>query len=267
MSMKDSTVFRGRFRRRGQSIVEFALMAPILLILLSGIFEFGFMFSSYLSVIDAARNSARFSSDSAYDHPDPVTDCDKTTDFYRLTACLAILELADEQPTIMLCLPDPKRPATENCNPGDTFSGDEKDKFDDIIISVFSVLREDQSDPMGSSEAGLYTAITRFPDNTGEQGWSYAADLVLQDQVKERKGLHASQFSSTQVSAMLYHRWNPEAGKWEQANSTGYLMVEINYHYWQALAMPWFTQFVKNPVLFRVYSIWPLTSAEPTSTT
>jgi hypothetical protein len=259
MSMKESRISRRTFRRRGQSIVEFAMMAPILLILLSGIFEFGFMFSSYLAIIDSARNSARFSSDSAYDNTDPEKTCSATTDFYRLTACLAVSELTDEQPTIQLCLPN--SPVTENCDPTDW------ENNDDIIISVFSVLSEDRGDPEGSSLAGLYTEITRFPGAAGEQGWSYAVDLNNIDQGDSpRSEIHASKFRSDDIETMLWKRVDPDTGDWTQANSTGYLLVEINYHYYQALAMPWFTQFVPNPVLFRVYSIWPLTSAEPTST-
>ncbi len=67
MDMKDSKAIWSRKRARGQSIVEFALMAPILLIILSGLFEFGFLFTYYLAVLDSARNAARFSSDSLYD--------------------------------------------------------------------------------------------------------------------------------------------------------------------------------------------------------
>ena len=46
--------------RRGQSLVEFTLMLPVLLIMLSGVIEAGFMLNSYLDVIDAARETARF---------------------------------------------------------------------------------------------------------------------------------------------------------------------------------------------------------------
>ena len=35
-------------------------MLPVLLIMLSGVIEAGFMLNSYLDVIDAARESARF---------------------------------------------------------------------------------------------------------------------------------------------------------------------------------------------------------------
>jgi hypothetical protein len=44
----------------GQSIVEFALSLPILLILLSSLIEFGFALNEYLDLVDTARDVARF---------------------------------------------------------------------------------------------------------------------------------------------------------------------------------------------------------------
>jgi hypothetical protein len=56
-------------RRHGQSLVEFALLLPVLLLMLSGLIEFGFMLNQYLDLIDAAREVARFAADE-----DPVHD-------------------------------------------------------------------------------------------------------------------------------------------------------------------------------------------------
>jgi Flp pilus assembly protein TadG len=53
----------------GQSIVEFAVLLPILLMMLSGLIEFGFMLNYYLDIIDAARESARFAANG-----DPLYD-------------------------------------------------------------------------------------------------------------------------------------------------------------------------------------------------
>jgi hypothetical protein len=227
---------------RGQSIVEFALMAPILLILLSGLFEFGFMFSHYLAVLDAARNAARFSSDSMYSTTDGILNC-TTKDFYRQTACEAMENLAQEEPTIALCLPGV--PPTDDCD-GVTF-----ETMDDIIVSVFSVER---LYPAGES-------ILRFARGSAcpEWGWSYAAELAGKSQCDgSRVGLHLSQFTTGDVSALL--------DKSDKANNTGFILVEINFNYNQILGLPWFTQFVSDPVPFYIYAFWTLTSAEPTST-
>lgn len=47
---------------KGQALAEFALVVPVLLILLVGIFEIGYGLNSYLTVVDAARDGARLGS-------------------------------------------------------------------------------------------------------------------------------------------------------------------------------------------------------------
>jgi Flp pilus assembly protein TadG len=44
---------------RGQTAVEFALVAPILIILVLGIMQFGVAFHDYVTITDAARAGAR----------------------------------------------------------------------------------------------------------------------------------------------------------------------------------------------------------------
>lgn len=52
--------FRFRFREeRGQTIVEFAIVLPVLVLLLLGIAQFGLSFHDYLAITDAARVGAR----------------------------------------------------------------------------------------------------------------------------------------------------------------------------------------------------------------
>src|SRR5690349_19355935 len=48
------------FRRRGQTLAEFAISLPILLILLFGILEFGRLFQSWVTLQNAARQAARY---------------------------------------------------------------------------------------------------------------------------------------------------------------------------------------------------------------
>lgn len=44
---------------RGQALVEFALMLPILLLLVVGVMEFGLIINQYMVVAEAAREGAR----------------------------------------------------------------------------------------------------------------------------------------------------------------------------------------------------------------
>ena len=49
-----------RHRGRGQTLVEFALVFPIFILLMAGIADFGFGLYQYMNVINAARIGARF---------------------------------------------------------------------------------------------------------------------------------------------------------------------------------------------------------------
>jgi Flp pilus assembly protein TadG len=56
---------------RGQSMTEFAVILPILVVLLFGIVQFGILFNNYVTLTDAARAGARAAAVSRQDS-DPV---------------------------------------------------------------------------------------------------------------------------------------------------------------------------------------------------
>ena len=65
LSKKGRQENAGRPRKsRGQSLVEFAISLPVLLLLFSGLVEFGFALNYYLSLLDATRETARYWSNS-----------------------------------------------------------------------------------------------------------------------------------------------------------------------------------------------------------
>lgn len=136
-----STALKRKRGRSGQSMIEVALLFPLLLILLSGLIEFGFMLNHYLAVLDATRNAARFSSDSQYNVVDMNNNCTETQDFYLQTACLVQQELAQERPSIQIDLA----------------------QGDDIIVSAVTI------------NGGASPRVSaRHPITTG---WSYAERL------------------------------------------------------------------------------------------
>ena len=62
--MTSSAVIRrgavGRLRQEdGQALVEFAIVVPLLLMLVTGIIQFGLVFNKYITLTDAARNGAQ----------------------------------------------------------------------------------------------------------------------------------------------------------------------------------------------------------------
>ncbi len=57
---------RNRKRRQGQTLAEFAITLPTLLILLFGVIEFGRVFQAWVSLQNAARTAARYASTGQY---------------------------------------------------------------------------------------------------------------------------------------------------------------------------------------------------------
>jgi Flp pilus assembly protein TadG len=54
-----ATMKRARDNQRGQAMVEFVIVAPILLLLVFGIIQFGILFHNYMTLTDAVRAGAR----------------------------------------------------------------------------------------------------------------------------------------------------------------------------------------------------------------
>jgi Flp pilus assembly protein TadG len=59
---------------RGQTMTEFAIILPILVVLLFGIAQFGIAFNNYVTITDAARAGARKGAVSR-NSSDPTGDC------------------------------------------------------------------------------------------------------------------------------------------------------------------------------------------------
>ncbi|OQY26154.1 MAG: hypothetical protein B6I34_00325 [Anaerolineaceae bacterium 4572_32.1] len=84
-------------RQKGQGLVEFALILPVLLMLLLAIIEMGLIFQAYLEVQHAAREAARFA---VTYQPDPTLrlrdeqSCDGSEDMWGET-CSADEDAAD----------------------------------------------------------------------------------------------------------------------------------------------------------------------------
>ena len=102
----------------GQSFVELAIVLPLLLFLLIGFVEVGAIIYSYLSMLDVAREAARFASEHDPDileGPGAGGFCeDDELHFFQDTACVIVG--AGFNPDIVL---DPTR--------------------DDVTISVFTI--------------------------------------------------------------------------------------------------------------------------------
>ncbi len=133
LHLDGKTSRKPRQKPRAQSMVEFALLLPILLVLFLGMVEFGFMLNTYLSLLDATREAAR-----AYSNSVPFTLngtlVEDDLDFY--TGC------ADRVRTALL-----------QHSPLDS-------TYDDILVSVLAVEVDETTNP------DTISSITRYPDAT-----------------------------------------------------------------------------------------------------
>ncbi len=59
-----------RRNQEGQALIEFALVLPLLLVLVMGIIQFGIVFNNYITLTDAVRVGSRQAAVSRT-HPDP----------------------------------------------------------------------------------------------------------------------------------------------------------------------------------------------------
>lgn len=123
----------GSKKRTGQSLVELAVVVSVLLLLLTGMVEFGVLLNQYIGVVDAARTAAREASVA-----DPFADISKfIADVQKVT-----------EKTLEPIVLNPAAPAN-----------------DDIVISIFSVQKGAAPKrlffPTGASKFGNHTsAIT-----------------------------------------------------------------------------------------------------------
>ena len=124
-----------RQKSLGQSLVEFGVALPILILLFSGMVEFGFMLNTYLSLQDAVRTAARrYSNENPLMKVNGVVEDDIT--FYEGAAQNVVdaLDLNAKQIVV-----DPTR--------------------DNVLISVLTVRVDEGADP------DAIESITRHPED------------------------------------------------------------------------------------------------------
>jgi Flp pilus assembly protein TadG len=129
---------RRRAKSRGQSIVEFMVLLPVLIMMLSGLIEFGFMLNYYLDLIDAAREAARFAANDDPLHNDATgVYQDPNPGFYLRTQTVALQSL--------------------NIGSGGQITLNPS--VDDVVISAYGVIGGNvtQRFPSGTGEVSLYS--------------------------------------------------------------------------------------------------------------
>ncbi|MCX6082869.1 MAG: pilus assembly protein [Chloroflexi bacterium] len=210
---------------KGQSLVELTLVLVILLSLLTGMVEFGNLLNQYITVVDAAREGARFASNDdpfirEYDPVNcpgaPITFCLRGLFFTNIDQIVEGNFLSDgtRDPTSKGALsPIRLRP----------------EAGDDVVVSFFSI---HDGNPL------------RFPSS--ENGWSYYQSIGFTGQ--------PSSFPTSELQSRIVDSTTPD---------TGMVVVEIYYKYDQILKF-WGIFGIPDPINVHAYAIMPLTAAEPT---
>jgi hypothetical protein len=103
-------------KEKGQSLVELALFFPVLLLMLSGLVEFGYMLNGYLNLMDGPREAARFGVDRS-----PFVGATENDDILFYTNG------------------DPQKPGLSEMAIRTIFPYDLDPTADDIVISVVAV--------------------------------------------------------------------------------------------------------------------------------
>jgi hypothetical protein len=234
------TYLKKKRSKSGQSFVELALTFTVILLLLAGLVEVGFVFFSYLTVLDQTREAARFASIRDYtegmdtylptaagqcpENPlaDGVTDyCDACRDdwldYFYDTACFFI---------------------DSDLNPYITFSAP---NLDDVAITVFTINDNNVSD--------------RWPDDS-DGVWSLNNDNWKKD--CDGTVVHTEPFLTDDEIEAMFVANAPE--------DRGLVLVEGYYCYDLLLDLPIFAQIVPSPFRIHAYTIMPASEAIPTPT-
>jgi hypothetical protein len=241
---------------RGQSLIELALVLPILLIMLLGIVEVALFIGRYLDILDLTREAARFAS-----VRDPFTtaniadvDCSNAEpfNFYYHTACI-FSPPGDSQ----VCqVSHPLYSYFQKfCNGLNSYVVLDSQR-DDIVISVFTI---GNKTPSGSPTIGVTNA---WPSPNGY--WA------LSDNDADTN--YGSNWRTDCEGNVIIDHPYYTASRIEESLSQGatmnkgFITVEFYYCYEQALNLPFLNQFVPNPIRIHAYTLMPLPAAAPTAT-
>jgi hypothetical protein len=226
---------RVRKNKRGQSFVELMLVISILALLLAGVVEFGFLMNNYFHILDAARESARFSSNS-----DPFDVNHQTEVGFYYTAAYKAL---DTMAPIVL---DPTK--------GDG---------DDIVISVFSM-----------TQAGAIIRFPPDGSGVADYGWSLCANVgafeswMTNNHLVDPDAFVRSKWASCRVRQTRQSTagFQTVVLQTPDAPSAGAILVEVFYNYPELLKLPVFTMVITDPIKVYIYSVMPLPAGAPTPT-
>jgi hypothetical protein len=243
---------------RAQSFLEFALVLPILILILLGVVELTLFIGTYINVLDLTREAARFAS-----NRDPFSPA-------GTLACRPV-NLTSADPSIYKkfdffydtsCIFSPLK-ATPGCDPAfcDGFNStiQFKSNEDDILVYAFTESDVSHLPQITNNLKCNGTTTTGCPwvwsntkafDLTHQNNWQRDCNrLTIPDSTKTPNFTPAILQSYLSSSAIM---------------DKGFVVVEAIFCYHQVLNIPILSNFLPNPMLIDTYSIMPLPAAQPT---
>jgi TadE-like protein len=226
----------------GQSLVELALILPLILLMLAGMVEVAFGMFAYLTALDLTREAARFASVRDYHelnptnelHPagyvaDAATACnDDVLHYYYDAACF--FTDTDLNPFLEF-------------NPA---------KYDDLVITVFTVVNHHVS--VSPLPDGRHPGGSDSPSGPGY--WSLYND-------NWQKDCQGNVVSTTPffTNAVLEDSLISTAPK-----DVGVVTIEAYICYDLIMHLPFISNFIPSPFRIHAYTVMPAPEAIPTPT-
>ncbi len=218
---------------KGQSFVELALVAPILVLLLVGIVEVAYLYYAYMSALDLTREAARFASSRDYRIDDvedrtglPYSACkDNYLSYFYDTACFFI---------------DPEINTSLEISATD---------YADVAISVFTVTGNHVTNRWPANADGVFSLFQTNISGVMVPNWK----LDCHGNVVRSQPF----MTNAQLEAMF----QPNA-----PTEKGFVLVEVYYCYHHKLGLPFLNWAIPDPLRMHAYTIMPASEAIPTPT-
>jgi hypothetical protein len=229
---------------KAQSFVEFALVIPVLILVLMGVVELTFYIGTYINLVDLTREAARFAS--VRDPFDLASQASKTScndtvnfNFYFDTACI-FSQLKDTPGCVY----------AEFCN-GFNSTVPIKSAEDDILISVYTVSGSLLTNQWPSPD-GVWVWSNNDQDTAHNDNWRRDCNRLA------TPGPATPFFTKAEIEQII--------NNYGATQAKGFVMVEVVSCYHQALNAPVLSQLLPNPIKMHTYTIMPLPAAAPTPT-
>jgi uncharacterized protein (UPF0333 family) len=238
-----------RKKIHGQSLLEFAILVPVLVLFVLGAAELTLFIGTYTNVIDLTREAARFASVSSNIYPVtiPTLNCSNNVStlsngFFYDTAC--IFSPIQNSP---ICT-DPNF-----CNGYNSTTFFKSDQ-DDILISAFTVSGNHVTAHYPADSDGFpWVWSDHDPDTAHNGNWKHSCDGTNPNETPN------PYFTDVRMNAYMQTTNSPLTAK-------GFVVVEAYYCYYQVMKVPLVGLLFPDPMKLHVYTIMPLPAVNPTAT-